>query len=316
MEEKQQQRKTFVIPFFEGHYIVGVPNPKNPKATFYAVRVPANRGGDDEVWLTLADGAVAELRKNAPFEAEFKTALLRSGVRRRLQRLDTVTEPEDAALRKIELTGLQINIYPGLTILLGPSTSGKTTILSSLIDPSELISWNEPRLDTALSTTEAALVLAERLSLAKDVLAVDSVASPMYTGAIRLEKGLSGAALLTLSHLDQAFRALGKALIVTFAPSVEDARTVESMAKNMFSARASAIYYCEKPGTVHYTERAKGDRQWRKAEGVVVHERNVRALAEDDDDMTIEVRNNLTMIESLGRSDEMRTLELFRDKRV
>lgn len=182
-------------------------------------------------------------------------------LRSTLPRPQSIREPELAPIRSVYLGTMELQLRPGVTLIVGQSTKGKTTLLSELISVEELIIWNEPREEALYSTVEVAVMLGQMLPT-YDVIGVDSISSILYEGPTKIEKGLSAESLSALARIDSFMRKMKKVLICTFAPMVMDDASLEAIATSVVNQKISQGIFLPEVGTMKVSDRGAGNRAW------------------------------------------------------
>jgi hypothetical protein len=175
----------------------------------------------------------------------------------------TIIEEDLPVSRSVPISSSRVlNFSPGLQLIVGAAVSGKTTLLSTFVDPeTEFVPWSEPRSDALDNTLEAALGVARVLSIS-DFVAIDSVSVPLYRGSDKMEKGLSASNMLLLSRIDGACRRLGVTMVMTFAPMVLGEKDLFMIGEKMINPRTSGTVLLTDPGVGSVSIRRQGERIW------------------------------------------------------
>lgn len=193
----------------------------------------------------------------------------------------TICEPLYPSLRDVPLGESVLEIQPGLTLIIGQSTVGKTTLLNELFVPSEVLIWNEPREEALFSTVEVALALAAKLQQ-HDVIGIDSFSSILYEGPTKIEKGLSAEMLNALVRIDSYCKRNRKAIVATFAPMILDSNTLQTVARSIVNQKISTGIYLPEVGVMEVSQRAAASRAWRTVKWRPTKTRDEVATVEDD----------------------------------
>lgn len=174
----------------------------------------------------------------------------------------SICEPLYPALRTVMLGEAELEIQPGLTLIIGQSTVGKTTLLNELFEANEVLIWNEPREEALFSTVEVALALASKLAT-HDIIGIDSFSSILYEGPTKIEKGLSAEMLNALVRIDSFCKRKKKAIVATFAPMILDSATLQTVARSIVNQKISTGIYLPEVGVMEISQRAAANRAWR-----------------------------------------------------
>lgn len=178
-----------------------------------------------------------------------------------LPRTSTICEPLFDPLRVVPLGDTKLQIQPGLTLIIGQSTVGKTTLLNELFEADEVLIWNEPRAEALFSTVEVALALASKLR-DHSIIGIDSFSSILYEGPTKIEKGLSAEMLNALVRIDSYCKRTKKAIVATFAPMVLDSATLQTVARSIVNQKISTGIYLPEVGVMEISQRGSADRSW------------------------------------------------------
>lgn len=175
----------------------------------------------------------------------------------------SVSEPEIAPIRTVTIGENVFNFTPGVTMIVGQSTFGKTTLLSRLVTPDELVIYGEPRAEALHDPVVVSLRIMDLLTTC-DVIAIDSVSTPLYLGPSKLEKGLSAEAFAQLAVIDTYARRANKCFILTFAPMVLETATLELITKSMVNQKITQGIMIPSVGKIEYSDRTSKNRAWRQ----------------------------------------------------
>lgn len=174
----------------------------------------------------------------------------------------SICEPLQPTLREVALGDYSLPIQPGLTMIIGQSTVGKTTLLNELLEPHEVLIWNEPRAEALFSTVEVAVALASKLK-DHDIIGIDSFSSILYEGPTKIEKGLSAESLNALVRIDAFCKQTSKAIIATFAPMILNAETLQAISRSIVNQKISTGIYLPQVGVIEISQRGVVDRAWK-----------------------------------------------------
>lgn len=140
----------------------------------------------------------------------------------------------------------EVPISSGVTIILGPSNSGKTPLMLDLVgnDPDgEIVRVNEPHVgylvDTGNAVAQLVTVLASDLSLC----GFDSVKNLLSEGGALMSGGISRSSMTDLSNLSVVASLMGKTIFVPLNPGVNNDDIYDNLVENAKSNVSGVIWH-------------------------------------------------------------------------
>jgi len=194
----------------------------------------------------------------------------------------TRTRLELEAQHESKILGL-FDLRPGLNLLFGDSGSGKTFLLTRLMEalerhpmrpsiPSQALAWGEPD-DERAGFTDAGLTLATLTGALSRVwspppglrvLWLDSLKYLTTAGGSQFitKKGMPKDQLAFLTAVSRAFLKWDQILVATLNPLEEDPQTLQAWADN-FKGVVSQVIFIRGPGRYLVSSRFAPSREWR-----------------------------------------------------